>query len=198
MNTQNGARIGVLLGSLALLPMAAMAQPEMPLDHKKMLSQMAGQEQQAQAQGNPHDNPHGGAPMQDAVLTGELDSQQLIFELVPMGRAYLDYQVDAEALAPLANYQQQTQITAVIGTWCPSCQSSTPALIKIIKELDNPNIQARYLGVDRQGQGAGVDLATLGVSVLPTYIVYREGQEVGRIEGELEQPLEQSLAAMLR
>ncbi|GAA4900035.1 thioredoxin family protein [Ferrimonas pelagia] len=189
-----------------LVPALVVAQPEAPIDHKKMLSIMSGTQDMSapQAQGNPHaamggmqGNPHGGEVMQEAILTGELDANRMIFELVPMGRSYLDYQVDTQALAPLQGYSKATEITVILGTWCGTCHVYTPAFIKIMKALDNANIQVRYIGVDKQRQAGDVSLDGIEFNTIPTYIIAQEGKEIGRIAGEPETSLERDLVRIL-
>ncbi|MBY5993548.1 thioredoxin family protein [Ferrimonas balearica] len=182
----------ITLACAGLIATTAQAQP---LDHKKMLATMGGVDQSAMT--SPHGNPHGSAPLQDAVLTGELDPNKMIFELVPMGRSYLDYQVDSAALAPLKGYDQATEITVIVGTWCGACHEHTPAFIKIMKALNNEHIAVRYVGVDKQGDAGGVDLSGLSYQSIPTFIVSRGGEEIGRIAGAPEQSLEADLVKIL-
>lgn len=167
-----------------------------PLDHKQMLATMGGVDQNAMM-ASPHGNPHGAAPMQDAILTGELDPNKLIFELVPMGRSYLDYQVDNAALAPLKGYSKPTEITVIVGTWCGDCHKHTPAFIKIMKALNNDAFTVRYIGVDKQGKAGDIDLAGMEFQSIPTFIVTQDGKEIGRIAGAPETSLEADLVKIL-
>ncbi|MBY6096034.1 thioredoxin family protein [Ferrimonas balearica] len=185
-------KIALALLAAGLVSGVAQAQP---LDHKRMLATMGGVDQPTMA--NPHGSPHGAAPMQDAVLTGELDPNKLIFELVPMGRSYLEYQVDTAALAPLQGYDKPTEITVVVGTWCGDCHTHTPAFIKIMKALNNANIQVRYIGVDKQGKAGDVSLDGIEFESIPTFIVSQGGNEIGRIAGAPKASLEQDLVAIL-
>lgn len=140
-------------------------------------------------------NPHGKAAVQTAELTGELTSQQLIFEMIPMGREYLAYQVDRNAIAPLEKVTDETEILVVLATWNQASQLQVPRLMKILKILDNPAFKADYIGVDKQGAYGDTPLME-GVQVLslPTIIVKQKGSEIGRIEGVTPQGLERALA----
>ncbi|WP_028114060.1 thioredoxin family protein [Ferrimonas kyonanensis] len=144
-------------------------------------------------------NPHGAVPMEDAVLVGKLTSQQLIFEMIPMGREYLAYKVNTEALSPLVKREDKVEILAVLGTWDKVSQQQVPRMMKILKILDNPNITADYVGVDKKGSAGETPLME-GIQVIafPTFIVRQGGKEIGRIEGQTPQGLETELAQLLR
>ncbi len=186
-------KLALALLAAGLVTGVAQAQP---LDHKKMLATMGGVDQSTMT-ASPHGNPHGAAPMQDAILTGELDPNKLIFELVPMGRSYLDYQVDSAALAPLQGYSKPTEITVIVGTWCGDCHQHTPAFIKIMKALNNDAITVRYIGVDKQGKAGDVALDGIEFKAIPAFIVSQGGKEIGRIEGAPKTSLEADLVAIL-
>ncbi|WP_169307052.1 thioredoxin family protein [Ferrimonas sediminicola] len=150
-------------------------------------------------QNKPGANPHGAMPLESAELTGVLTSQQLIFEMIPMGREYLAYQVDQQAMAPLKAVSEPVEILAVLGTWEATSQKQVPRMMKILKLADNVNISAQYLGVDKKGS-AGDPKLLEGVQVLalPTFIVRKQGREIGRIEGAPEQGLEQALVELIK
>ncbi|MBY6188171.1 thioredoxin family protein [Marinobacter hydrocarbonoclasticus] len=185
--------VAFALLAAGLVSGAAQAQP---LDHKQMLATMGGVDQSSMM-ANPHGSPHGAAPMQDAVLTGELDPNKMIFELIPMGRSYLEYQVDNAALAPLKGYDKPTQITVIVGTWCGDCHKHTPAFIKIMKALGNEQFSVRYVGVDKQGKAGDVNLDGIEFESIPTFIVSQEGKEIGRIAGAPTTSLEADLVQIL-
>ncbi|WP_286341616.1 thioredoxin family protein [Ferrimonas sp. YFM] len=150
-------------------------------------------------QNNPGANPHGAMPLETAELTGVLTSQQLIFEMIPMGREYLAYQVDQSAMAPLKAVSEPVEILAVLGTWEPNSQKLVPRMMKILKLAENDKITAQYVGVDKKGS-AGDSTLLEGVQVLafPTFIVRQGGKEIGRIEGAPKGGLEQALVDILK
>ncbi|WP_051215928.1 thioredoxin family protein [Ferrimonas futtsuensis] len=150
-------------------------------------------------QNTPGANPHGAMPLETAELTGVLTSQQLIFEMIPMGREYLAYQVNQQAMAPIKAVNEPVEILAVLGTWDSTSQQQVPRMMKILKLAENSNISARYIGVDKKGSAGDPELLE-GVQVLafPTFIVRKEGKEIGRIEGAPDTGLEQALVDILK
>jgi len=57
--------------------------------------------------------------------------------------------------------------------------------------------EIRYIGVDRTKKEPATPLANLDIRFVPTFIVERGGQEVGRIVEESPHGIEQDLLALL-
>ncbi|WP_342343052.1 thioredoxin family protein [Shewanella salipaludis] len=132
------------------------------------------------------------------ILTGKIPSTQLAGQLPGFDSEYLAYQPDMATLAPLSQLGGAIEIVAIIGTWCPDCHRELPRFIRVLEAIDNPNIRASYIGIDRakqdpQGLAAAYDFARI-----PTFIVRQDGEEMGRIVERPEISLERDLAGILR
>lgn len=161
------------------------------LDLKKPAKPAAAPQQEGQP------NPHAGMAVSDEVLTGEIDPQAMILQQIPMGRSYLEYQVNAGELAALKGYDLETEVTVILGSWEPGSQRWVPGFIKIQKALDNRHIKVRYIGVDQEGQAGGMTVATKDTEKLPTFVFRRDGEEIGRITQGPEVSLEADLVNIL-
>lgn len=61
------------------------------------------------------------------------------------------------------------------ATWCPDCRFLDPFLPQI--EADFP--EAKFYKIDRDGS---IDLAKkLNIMGIPSFVVYQDGQEIGRL-----------------
>ena len=79
--------------------------------------------------------------------------------------------VNAEQLQKYLKGQVVLMFTA---DWCPDCQFIKPAMPEVEKDFADFKFQA----VDRD---ENLDLATeLNVMGIPSFIAYRDGQEIGR------------------
>ena len=66
------------------------------------------------------------------------------------------------------------------ATWCPHCQKMMP-IVAQVKELLG-NVPVVQLDIDQNQQTAQEN----GVSGVPTFIIYQNGQEVWRHSGEID------------
>ncbi|ABV38710.1 conserved hypothetical protein [Shewanella sediminis HAW-EB3] len=135
---------------------------------------------------------------QEVILTGAVEAQTLVTELSDFSEGYKEYKVDTAAISPLKNLKEPTEIVVIIGTWCPDCHRETPRFIRIMEELNNPNIKVTYIGVDREKADPKGLAAQYEFTRIPTFIVMQKGEEVGRIIEKPEQSLEKDLAAMFK
>ncbi|MGS0692291.1 thioredoxin family protein [Shewanella sp. 30m-9] len=135
---------------------------------------------------------------QEVILTGTVEAQKMVTELADFKEGYADYKVDSAAIAPLKDISTATEITVIIGTWCPDCHRETPRFIRIMEELNNPNIKVTYIGVDRAKQDPEGLAAKYEFTRIPTIIVEQDNKEVGRIVERPEVSLEVDLANILK
>jgi thiol-disulfide isomerase/thioredoxin len=135
--------------------------------------------------------------MQHAIITGELVPQELLDTLTVFNESFQTYTVDKMVLKSLKNLTQETEITTIVGTWCPDCFREVSRLIKVLAHLDNPKIKARYIGVDRNKLDDAGLAAQFDFSRIPTIIVRQKGQEIGRIVESPSLSLEQDLLKIL-
>lgn len=77
----------------------------------------------------------------------------------------------------------ETPVTLVefFATWCPHCQKMMPVVAQI-KELLAGQANVVQLDID-QNQAAAQEN---GVSGVPTFILYKNGQELWRHSGEID------------
>lgn len=134
---------------------------------------------------------------QEVILTGQVASQTLVTELEEFTHGYKEYQVDTAAITPLKGIKEPTEIVVIIGTWCPDCHRETPRFIRIMEEVNNPNIKVTFIGVDRKKQDPEGLAAQYEFTRIPTFIVMQKGEEVGRIIERPETSLEIDLAKIL-
>ena len=84
------------------------------------------------------------------------------------------------------NYNDLTKSGKVVmvefyATWCPHCRKMAP-VVEQITELVGNAVKIYQLDIDRNEDAA----TAAGVESVPTFIIYRNGEEQWRQSGELD------------
>jgi hypothetical protein len=81
----------------------------------------------------------------------------------------------------LKNNTDSIEITIVLGTWCHDSQEQVPRFYRILDEIDFNTDNLSMIGVDRNKTGGEVDISALDIKLVPTFILFRNEKELGRI-----------------
>jgi hypothetical protein len=116
-------------------------------------------------------------------LVGERVLSELLEYSVDYRRGADNYQPDPEILANLRKVGPEFHVRIVFGSWCHVCSAVLPRGLKVQEALGDTQIRFEYFGLPGQGAGEQPEVKRLGVSSLPTAIVYRGDREIGRYAG---------------
>lgn len=131
------------------------------------------------------------------VLKGKLEMKTLMndAESAWFYSGVNKYQPNENMLNYVKDNRGKFNVVAVVGTWDDDSRRLLPALYKVIILAGSPDEQITTFGADEKMQtGAPTDYK---VKKLPTFIIYREGKELGRITSETEDAVESALAKIL-
>ena len=99
------------------------------------------------------------------------------------------YQRAAEAYSPsapivekLRQEPKEVKVSVFFGTWCGACKQMVPRIIAVADRLDGSNIEFDFYGLPR-GIGGDPEAGRMGISAVPTGVVFIDGEEAGRISG---------------
>lgn len=86
----------------------------------------------------------------------------------------------------METYDQAIRSSKVVlveffASWCPHCQAMMPVVAQV-KELLEGRAPVIQLDIDENQEAADAEK----VQSIPTFIIYRDGQEVWRNSGELD------------
>ncbi|MFO8022383.1 MAG: thioredoxin family protein [Perlabentimonas sp.] len=111
---------------------------------------------------------------------------------------YNSYTLDSILLDSLKLYTDKVSVKMVIGTWCGDTRREAPRFIKIIDHLKIPANSIEIIGVNRSKMcpEAGIDSGY--VEYVPTFIIYRQSEEIGRIVERPNHTLEKDLLNILK
>ena len=117
-------------------------------------------------------------------LLGYFDAEQLLAE--PHNTWYNEefdaYELDNEAFLELVELKLDgVEVLIVLGTWCPDSRREVPRFMKIcgLAGFDMDNI--KLMGTDSYKEAPIDDYEALGIERVPTFIFYRNKNELGRI-----------------
>ncbi len=134
----------------------------------------------------------------DDGLTGLLTRQEIEAAMPSWVDAQVRARPDYEAAAKLPAALESAEVTVFLGTWC---SDSRRELTRFWSALDGVGLevpaQVHYIGVDRSKKQPEELVAGNDLLYVPTFIVRREGQEVGRIVEKSPVGIERDLLALL-
>jgi hypothetical protein len=105
------------------------------------------------------------------------------------------YQPNDNMLNYIKDNRGKFNIVAVVGTWEEQSRVLLPALYKIMILGGSPDEQVLTYGADEKLQSDAPQ--DYKIKKLPTFILFREGKEIGRVSGEVGESLESDMAKIL-
>lgn len=109
-------------------------------------------------------------------------------------REYDGYQPLQDVIEKLVSVKSDDlSIVTVLGIWCPDSRREVPRFMKIIELIKFPGERMTFIGVDNEKLAPLGDYEKLGVERVPTFIVYKNKIELGRIIENPVASLEQDL-----
>jgi len=98
---------------------------------------------------------------------------------------------------PGDNSLNDMDITIILGSWCSDSQREVPRMIKVLEALDYPMSMLRIIAVDRKKEVSNMNISDFDVKYVPTFIFYKNNEEVGRIVEMPKQSLEVDIVNIL-
>jgi thiol-disulfide isomerase/thioredoxin len=138
------------------------------------------------------------APKEEGVLLGDVTREQIEEAVPEWVLAESESAPDPEAAHALAVVERGADVTIFLGTWCGDSRREVPRLWKAL-DLAGPALpfEIHYIGVDHDKKEPAGRESKDDVRYVPTLIVRRNGQEVGRIVEDAPGGVEKDLLALL-
>lgn len=116
--------------------------------------------------------------------------------------AEVEAQPDVEAGAALAAVEPGATLTVYLGTWCSDSRRELSRLWRALDDAgvfseDDLPFTVEYLALDRDKHEPSGRAAAAGVEYVPTFVVSRGGEEIGRVVEVADQGIERDLLALL-
>jgi len=106
---------------------------------------------------------------------------------------YDNYNPDTIAVKELKNKLSCVGIKVVMGSWCSDSRREVPRLYKILDVLGYDEKNLTLICVDRKKESPVGEVDKLDIKLVPTFIFYKNGEELGRIIESPKETLEKDL-----
>lgn len=110
---------------------------------------------------------------------------------------YEAYNPDSVAVKEIEYNFDDVKTTIIMGTWCSDSREQVPRFFKVTDEAGYPenNITIDCVNRDKKEYSGSVD--SLNIELVPTFIFYRDGKEIGRIIETPQQTMEEDIYTIL-
>jgi thiol-disulfide isomerase/thioredoxin len=135
---------------------------------------------------------------EEAVLVGPATREQIEDASPEWVQAEVDSHPDADPAKALAAVEPGAEVTVFLGTWCGDSRREVPRLWRALDTAGGAvPFKISYIAVDRQKKEPAGAAVENGIRYVPTFIVRRDGHEVGRIVEEAPHGIEHDLLDLL-
>lgn len=112
---------------------------------------------------------------------------------------YDDYMPSSEALNRLIDLSKDgLTMKIVLGSWCPDSRREVPRMMRILDLWQFPASAITFIGVDNNKVSPIGDYEALNIERVPTFIIYKNNVEAGRIIEVPVTSLEQDIVNILQ
>ena len=111
---------------------------------------------------------------------------------------YNSYIPDPVIIDQIHPLMDAISITIVSGTWCSDSREQVPRFMKILDLIEPVIPEPVLICVDRDKKAADVPLEELKILKVPTFIIYHDKSEIGRIIETPRTTLEEDFLMILR
>ncbi|MBN1154375.1 thioredoxin family protein [candidate division KSB1 bacterium] len=104
-----------------------------------------------------------------------------------------DYEVNPYFAEKLDSLDASFTLRVFLGTWCPDSERELPRFMKIMHTLEKTKFNVFFYGLDRKQADKSGMREKFDIQLVPTFIVYKDDTEIGRIVESPEFSLEEDL-----
>jgi thiol-disulfide isomerase/thioredoxin len=118
-------------------------------------------------------------------------------EFIWLAAGAKSYKPDTASVAFLKQHLGKFNIVVLMGTWCDDSHLQIPRLYKTLEAVSFPANQCKVYGVDREKQTLGIESKLYQLFKVPTIIVFKGQQEIGRIVETPTKSIEADIVAII-
>jgi thiol-disulfide isomerase/thioredoxin len=105
------------------------------------------------------------------------------------------YSPNQATIATLKKQKEPVTVRVFFGSWCPHCRQHVPMILKVEDQLAGSKIHFEYYGLPRDFKDP--EAKRLNIKGVPTALIYVNGLQTGRLEGNDWNAPEVSLSKLL-
>ncbi|HHJ53328.1 MAG TPA: thioredoxin [Caldithrix abyssi] len=116
------------------------------------------------------------------MLFGKISAEQLYFDYPDWQQGEKAYQPDKNLITKISGLPADFSVKIFLATWCPDSKREVPHFFKILKAAGLfGKVDVQMWAVNRKLKLADGLAAQHNIKRVPTFIFYRNGEEIGRI-----------------
>ena len=113
------------------------------------------------------------------MVIGEIGQEQLLSEYQYFQQSYRMYNLSEEEILEIKRWPKGLHVEVYFGTWCHDSQREVPRFLKVLSE--NADMTSRLIGLDYNKSEPKGTAKIHDIKFTPTFSVYRDNKEIGRI-----------------
>jgi hypothetical protein len=114
-------------------------------------------------------------------LLGPLSKEEILENFPDWQVEVASYVPNMEVIEKLQALPSEIKIEIFLGTWCSDTKRNVSAYFKIMDMVDSPLIMTTYIGIPEEDDSRKPFIEGKNIIKVPTFIVYIDNQEKGRI-----------------
>ena len=114
-------------------------------------------------------------------LLGPTTREEILANFPDWNEVVASYSPEQGIIEKLRAIDFEVKIEVFLGTWCPDSVRNVSAYFKIMDMVDNSLIQTNYIGIPRDKESRKQYIKGKNILKIPTFIVFINDQEKGRI-----------------
>jgi thiol-disulfide isomerase/thioredoxin len=113
-------------------------------------------------------------------------------------KGYDEYELKTESINKLFDISKDDlTIKVIMGVWCPDSRREVPRFMRVLNAWQFPVEKVTFIGVDDAKQSPVGEYVNLDIARVPTFILYKNNIEAGRIIENPVTSLEQDMVNIL-
>jgi len=129
---------------------------------------------------------------------GWISAETLLSPRYPaFASVYEEAVVAPEFIELITQVEQGAEFLVFLGTWCGDSEREVPRFLRIVQDAGIGEDRVRLYNLDRSKTSPDGLTARWGIERVPTFIILRDGREVGRIVERPRSTLEGDLLTAL-
>ncbi len=132
------------------------------------------------------------------LLSTEPSVRDEIFEKNVWKQIYNEYSFNPEIIELLKTKSDKlTSVNIYFAFWCGDSENNVPPFMRILDEMGIKGTKVNYFHANRKQPGDKYYFEKLNVERVPTFIIFKDGKEIGRIVENPKKTLEDDLLEIL-
>jgi thiol-disulfide isomerase/thioredoxin len=113
-------------------------------------------------------------------------------------KEYGTYKPDKKHIKKIKKKIDEVEIVLVFGEWCGDSKREVPRFMKILDQTNYDDKNLKIYAVNRSKNAGNTNLSKYNIKRIPTFIIYKNGIEIGRIIETPNESLEKDLLEILK